>query len=302
MLEGIPWLYNAVVSTPPVAFLFKLIVGFAIKRSLPRMNKQTVVNWFKEARANHFGLQNTEKGRKVLLFVDEFTNYNDFDTGKAVIKVLTKLGYEVELTDTVDSGRSYISKGMLDQAREVANENINSIWLQLQEAVPIIGIEPSALLSFRDEYIDFADDKEKAKELKKRAMLFEEFIEAEVKAGNIDLTLFKPIGKTLKYHGHCHQKALSELSALQSTLDLIPETKPEKIPSGCCGMAGSFGYEKEHYKLSMKIGELILFPAIRKASDEVLIVAPGTSCRHQIKDGTKKKSYHPAEVLWESLK
>ena len=128
-------------------------------------------------------------------------------------------------------------------------------------------------------------------------MLFEEFIEAEAAAGRIDKSLFKPLNKQIKYHGHCHQKALSEISALQSTLELIPDSEPQQIPSGCCGMAGSFGYEKEHYSLSMKVGELVLFPAVRNAADNELIVAPGTSCRHQIKDGTKTRAYHPAEVL-----
>jgi FAD/FMN-containing dehydrogenase/Fe-S oxidoreductase len=298
LLENVPWLYNTVVSTAPLALLFKLVAGFAPRRSLPRMNKQTVKNWFKRNENHSIEAQ---KGKKVLLFVDEFTNYNDFSVGQAIILVLTRLGYEVELTDTVESGRSFISKGMLDQAKVIANENINSIYLQLEKGVSIIGIEPSAILSFRDEYLDLADDKKKAQELSKRAFLFEEFIEAEIAAGNIDKALFKPIGKTIKYHGHCHQKALSEISALQSTMALIPESKPVQIPSGCCGMAGSFGYEKEHYSLSMKVGELVLFPAVREADESEIIVAPGTSCRHQIKDGTGARAFHPAEVLWLAL-
>ena len=297
-LEKVPWLYNMVVSTKPLAFLFKIFVGFATGRSLPKMNRQPVVKWFRE---NIINVNGSANEKRVLLFVDEFTNYNDFSAGVAVVNVLTKLGYKIELTDTMESGRSYISKGMLDQAKEIANHNINSISLQLSDGVKIIGIEPSAILSFRDEYLDLADDKDKARDLSTRAMLFEEFIAAEVNAGNIDKSLFKPLGKTIKYHGHCHQKALSEISALHNTLELIPASQPQKIPSGCCGMAGSFGYEKEHYEMSMQVGELVLFPAVRESGNDEMIIAPGTSCRHQIKDGTSTRAYHPAEALWMSL-
>jgi Fe-S oxidoreductase len=262
------------------------------------MNSQPVTKWLKDSQN---GNEKPGTGKRVLLFVDEFTNYNDFSVGEAVVRVLRKLGYEIEMTDTLESGRSFMSIGMLDEARVIANKNINVVSLQHEEGIPIIGIEPSALLSFRDEYLDLADDKEKARKLGQHAYLFEEFIAKEARAGNIDQALFKPIGKTLKYHGHCHQKALSEMSDIQTTLELIPESTPEKIPSGCCGMAGSFGYEKEHYEMSMQVGELVLFPAVREAKETELIVAPGTSCRHQIKDGTSTRAYHPAEVLWMAM-
>jgi len=300
-LERLPWLYNFIVSTKSLSFLFKLVVGFAANRSLPRMNKVSVTRWFSDTAQQSNGKDN-ENSKKVLLFVDEFTNYNDFTVGEAVINLLYKLGYQVELTNTIESGRSYLSKGMLDEAKLIANDNINAIAAQDSTNTPIIGIEPSAILSFRDEYIDLAENKDTARNLSQRAMLFEEFIEAEAAAGRIDKSLFKPLNKQINYHGHCHQKALSEISALQSTLELIPDSEPQQIPSGCCGMAGSFGYEKEHYSLSMKVGELVLFPAVRNAADNELIVAPGTSCRHQIKDGTKTRAYHPAEVLWMALK
>ena len=127
--------------------------------------------------------------------------------------------------------------------------------------------------------------------------MFEEFLANEVDKGEVLSSQFKPLNKTIKYHGHCHQKALSSLTPLKKVLDLIPEAKVELIPSGCCGMAGSFGYEKEHYDISMKIGELVLFPAVRNLENGI-VVAPGTSCRHQIKDGTGKKAMHPAEVLF----
>jgi Fe-S oxidoreductase len=301
-LAKIPWLYNGFISVNWLTNLFKKVVGFAPKRSLPKLNKQTFIHWFKQGKPNNFGLNQAELGRKVLLFADEFTNYNDLSAGQAVVLVLTRLGYNVQLADMVESGRSYISKGMLNEAKALANKNINSLKEQITDEVYLVGIEPSAILSFRDEYIDLADDKETAKRLANKALLFEEFIDQEIKEKSIDASLFKPIVKHIKYHGHCHQKALSSMPPLQNTLELIPVAQVEEIPSGCCGMAGSFGYEKEHYDLSMQIGELVLFPAVRDMPEEGIIVAPGTSCRHQIKDGTKSKAYHPAEALWESLK
>lgn len=301
-LAKVPWLYNGFVSVKWLSYLFKKAVGFAPQRSLPKLNKQTFTHWFKQGKSDNFGLGQAELGRKVLLFADEFTNYNDLSAGQAVVLVLTRLGYNVQLSDTVESGRSYISKGMLNEAKELANKNINRLKEQITDEIYLVGIEPSAILSFRDEYIDLADDKETAKRLATKALLFEEFIDQEIKQKKIDPSLFKPIVVNIKYHGHCHQKALSSMTPLQNTLELIPGAQVEEIPSGCCGMAGSFGYEKEHYELSMQIGELALFPAVRDLPVDGLIVAPGTSCRHQIKDGTKTKSYHPAEVLWESLK
>lgn len=302
LLANVPWLYNGFVSVNWLSYLFKKAVGFAPRRSLPKLNKQTFISWFEQGKTNNFGLAQSELGRKVLLFADEFTNYNDLSAGQAVVLVLTRLGYNVQLANTVDSGRSYISKGMLNEAKILANQNINSLRKQMTDEVFLVGIEPSAILSFRDEYIDFADDKNAAKKIAKKALLFEEFIDQEVNKKSIDTSLFKPISKKIKFHGHCHQKALSSMTPLQNTIALIPEANVEEIPSGCCGMAGSFGYEQEHYELSMQIGELVLFPAVRDLPEDGLIVAPGTSCRHQIKDGTQTSSYHPAEVLWESLK
>ncbi len=301
LLAPAPWLYNTFIRLTPLAWLFKKAVGFAPARSLPKMNKQTFVKWFTANKPRHFGLAPAQADRKVWLYADEFTNYNDLAAGQAVVLALTRLGYDVQLPATAESGRSYISKGMLNEARELVNQNIAALKDKVTAAAPLVGIEPSAILSFRDEYLDLAEDKAAARQLAKNALLFEEFIARESKAGRIDTALFSPLPVTIKYHGHCHQKALSEVAALENTLKLIPEAAVEQIPSGCCGMAGSFGYEKEHYELSMQIGELVLFPAVRETPAAGLVVAPGTSCRHQIKDGTKTIAYHPAEVLWKSL-
>jgi Fe-S oxidoreductase len=167
----------------------------------------------------------------------------------------------------------------------------------------LIGIEPSAILTFRDEYPDLADDDNlaAARELYPNVHLVDEFIAREIEKGNIPRELFTREEKLVKLHGHCQQKALSSVDLSAKLLSLPENYRVEIIPSGCCGMAGSFGYEKEHYQISMQIGELVLFPTVRSQREDVIIAAPGTSCRHQIKDGTGRKALHPVEVLYEAL-
>ena len=241
--------------------------------------------------------------KKVYLFCDEFTNYNDTEIGIKAIQLLEKLGYEVMIPEHIESGRAWLSKGLIRKAKEIANKNIALLYPLITADRPLIGIEPSAILTFRDEYIDLADDEqvENAKKLSANVFLIDEFIASEIEKGNITKEQFTREKKTIKLHGHCQQKALSSVSPSVKLLSLPENYTVETIPSGCCGMAGSFGYEKEHYELSMNIGELVLFPAIRKQSNEVLIAAPGTSCRHQIKDGTGQKALHPVEVLWDAM-
>jgi Fe-S oxidoreductase len=168
---------------------------------------------------------------------------------------------------------------------------------------PLIGIEPSAILTFRDEYVDLADDEHlvTARNLASHVFLIDEFIAREIEAGNINKAKFTKDKRTIKLHGHCQQKALSSVMHSHRLLMLPENYRVEVIPSGCCGMAGSFGYEKEHYELSMKIGELVLFPAVRNANEDTIIAAPGTSCRHQVKDGTGRVALHPVEVLYDAL-
>ncbi|HEY4156000.1 MAG TPA: heterodisulfide reductase-related iron-sulfur binding cluster, partial [Puia sp.] len=238
------------------------------------------------------------------LFCDEFTNYNDTETGIKAVLLLEKLGYEVIIPEHDESGRAWMSKGLLKAAKKIANRNIASLAKIVTAENPLIGIEPSAILTFRDEYIDLADDEnwEAAKALSKNVLLIDEFISREIEKGNIDHTLFTKEKRQVKLHGHCQQKALSSLSASVKMLSLPENYTVETIPSGCCGMAGSFGFEKEHYDLSMKIAELVLLPAVRSQGEDVIIAAPGTSCRHQIKDGAQRKALHPVEVLFEALK
>jgi len=291
-----PWGYK-LVANGALSKTFKRVVGFAEKRSMPELNKQTFTAWFKKNKATNFGVAMPEKEvGKAYMLADEFTNYNDLKVGKAVVQLLTKLGYMLELAPINNTGRALFSKGLLGKAKKLVDKNVMLLRGGNYLNKPIVGIEPSAILSFRDEYLDIATDKATAKKLAENSFLFEEFLATEIDKGNVKSSQFKSLHKTIKYHGHCHQKALSSLTPLKKVLDLIPTASVELIPSGCCGMAGSFGYEKEHYNVSMDIGELVLFPAVRTLKDGI-VVAPGTSCRHQIKDGTGTKSLHPAEVL-----
>lgn len=238
---------------------------------------------------------------KVLLFVDEFSNYLDAEIALDSFQLLTNLGYKVTVIDTLDSGRALISKGFLEEAKAEANKNIAFLKDMVSENTPLVGIEPSAILSFRDEYIRLADDKPSAQNISKHTFLIEEFLAAEVEKGNISATQFTAKEKHIKIHSHCHQKSLSNQKVTFDILNLPKNYKPTIIISGCCGMAGSFGYEKEHYEVSMKIGELKLFPAIRKSFENVIIAANGTSCRHQILDGTERKALHPVTILKNAL-
>ncbi|MEM6517226.1 MAG: FAD-binding oxidoreductase, partial [Bacteroidota bacterium] len=217
------------------------------------------------------------------------------------IELLKALNYEVKTVKNKESGRAFLSKGLLDEAKTLANENVAIYKDLISENNVLIGIEPSAILTFTDEYIKLADDKISAKKIAKHAYLIDEFIADEIKLGNINSSQFTKEEKSIKFHGHCHQKALRNQSSSFEMLNLPTNYKVTIIPSGCCGMAGSFGYEKEHFEISMKIGEQTLFPAINRTKEQVIIAANGTSCRHQIMDGTRKKALHPVSILHKAL-
>jgi Fe-S oxidoreductase len=209
----------------------------------------------------------------------------------------------VVLPEHEESGRTWLSKGLVRKAKTIANKNIKLFQNLISAQTPLLGIEPSAILTFRDEYVDLADDElfESAKTLASNVFLIDEFLAQEIQNGNISKAQFTTEQKKIQLHGHCQQKALSSVAPSVRLLSLPENYSVSVIPSGCCGMAGSFGYEKEHYDVSMKIGELVLFPTVRKQHINTIIAAPGTSCRHQIKDGTGRKALHPVEVLFEAL-
>lgn len=297
-----PGISNFFLTNGLTSNIAKRVLGVAPKRSLPKVSKITLRKWYRK-KYKQLAISDPNKG-KVYFFCDEFTNLNDAHIGIKAIELLTKLGYDVIMPEHPESGRAHISKGLLPAAQKMAKQNVNIFKDKVNETTPLIGIEPSAILSFRDEYPKLVDKENQAaaKELGKHALLVEEFIAREIQNGNITSESFTTSKKKILLHGHCHQKALSSTDVSAWALGLPENYEVEVIPSGCCGMAGSFGYEKEHYDVSMQIGELILFPAIKNVKEDVIIAAPGTSCRHQILDGTRRKALHPAEVLWAALK
>ncbi len=293
-----PGAYNFMMTNKVVGKWVKQFSGFAVERSIPALYKTTLRSWYEKHKRKTGAAQHT-----VYLFCDEFTNFNDTETGIKAILLLERLGYDVRMIRHEESGRARLSKGLLREAKRIANKNISLFAPLITEEAPLIGIEPSATLCFRDEYIDLADDEklEQARQLSENVFLFEEFIAKEIEKGRIRKDQFSREEKTIVLHGHCQQKALSSLSHSVKALSFPENYRVQTIPSGCCGMAGSFGYEKEHYELSMKIGELVLFPAVRKQAEDCIIAAAGTSCRHQIRDGTGRRASHPAEILFDAL-
>jgi len=291
-----PAAYNALFQTPWIRKTFNRSVGFHPDRTLPKINRMTLRRWFQSRRP--LTPLRSRAGR-VHLFCDEFTNFNDLDAGIATVELLELLGYEVTIPDHAESGRASLSKGLVRQAKKFAEANVRALSGLVSRDEPLVGIEPSAILGFRDEYPFLVGPglREAARALAPHCLLLDEFIAREADAGRITPDLFTEESRTIHLHGHCHQKALVSLDPAIRMLSLPKNYSVKPIPSGCCGMAGSFGYEAEHYDISMKIGELVLFPSVRKQPAEALIAAPGTSCRHQIHDGTGRKALHPAEIL-----
>jgi FAD/FMN-containing dehydrogenase/Fe-S oxidoreductase len=294
----LPGLANFVFSNRFTSTILKKSFGIAKERSLPFISNKSLSKKFQ---LSDNKLIKNKIANSVILFNDEFTNYLDTQIGVDAIVLLRALNYEVKLIDNAESGRSFLSKGLLEQAKDVANKNVSLFKDMISSDTPLIGIEPSAILTFKDEYLRLADDKTSAEAISKNTFLIEEFIQQEIGLGNIKPEQFTLESKSIKFHGHCHQKAMSNQLSSFAVLNLPKNYKVTIIPSGCCGMAGSFGYEKEHYEVSMQIGEQTLFPAVRKAANDTVIAANGTSCRHQIKDGTNRDAKHPISILREAL-
>jgi len=309
--NGIPFRTKLIAFSPkinqfgsnfPILFNFfsnlgKTLTGFSSKRKMPKIYKTTLIKYFEKLHSS------ISFDKKVYLFADEFTNYNEPEIGIKAILLLNKLGYEVVIPTHIESGRTYFSKGLLRKAKLIAQQNVKYLSEIITEETPLIGIEPSAILAFRDEYPEIVEKSlvEKSKILAKNTLMIDEFIASEFAKGNIKSDSFTSEAVEIKLHGHCQQKSIASTSPTLKMLTIPINYKATEIPSGCCGMAGSFGYEKEHYKLSMQIGELVLFPEIRKLSSEIIIAATGTSCRCQIKDGTGRKAFHPVEILYDAI-
>ncbi|HNW74841.1 MAG TPA: FAD-linked oxidase C-terminal domain-containing protein [Bacteroidales bacterium] len=354
----VPGLFNFFQKNRFFSGIIKNTLGFAQKRDIPLLYSTTLRAWtarhdkelnkrnmevkatFQENAGTGAEPESSKLDLTVYLFADEFTNFNDVEIGIKAIKLMNALGYRVIIPDHEESGRTFLSKGLIRKAKKLANANVSKLKDLITADTPLIGIEPSAILTFRDEYPDLVDPelKEAALNLAKHAVMFDEFVVNELQNAKCKMQIanikFKDhslnqsfsqsvnqsVNQSINHsvnqsinqfftekplrillHGHCHQKALASVETTKKMLSIPVNYEVEEIKSGCCGMAGSFGYEKEHYSLSMKVGELVLFPAVRKATEEMVIVAPGTSCRHQIKDGTGRRAFHPIEVLYDAL-
>ncbi len=300
VLSHIPQLSNLLIRHPWTAPLLKRLTGVAPSRNLPPLHSFTLRQWFRRHRNDW---ESPTPKRKVWFFCDEFTNYYDVEAGIKAIRLLRALGYSVQIPPHAQSGRAQLSKGLLPEARELARKNVRLLSGLVSAETPLVGLEPSALLSFRDEYPRLVPPAETdtARSLARHCLLVDEFLSEEIKAGHIRADRFSDAPRQVLLHGHCHQKALSSTEHSAWVAGLPRNYSVSVIPSGCCGMAGSFGYEAEHYEVSMKIGELVLLPAVRRAGPDVLVAATGTSCRHQIADGTGRKALHPVEILYDAL-
>jgi Fe-S oxidoreductase len=286
----LPWLFN-------LAGLGQSWIGFAKQRRLPKWRGDTFLAT----------TDVDERDATVVIFADTFSNNFEPHILHAARRVLMAAGHRVAIAwptlgaPALCCGRTYLATGQVDKAKAEARRLLNALTPFIARGVPIIGLEPSCLFTLRDEFLAFGLGDE-ARAVADNAFLFEEFLVREKKAGRLALELKALPFKTALLHGHCHQKAFGAMGAVQEALSLVPDLAVSVIESSCCGMAGSFGYEAEHFETSVAMAELSLLPAVRKAGDDALIVADGTSCRHQIADGSGRQAVHVAEVLAEALK
>jgi FAD/FMN-containing dehydrogenase/Fe-S oxidoreductase len=302
--SNFPWLYNSLLKSNLISGMVKGVLGFSSERTLPLLSPKSFEHWLKENNYLKNGVTPAQGSPEVYLFLDEFTNYLDAEIGMAAIKLLKKLNYKVNVLSSRESGRTFLSKGLLRKARRIAEYNIDVYNKVVDPAHVLVGIEPSAILAFRDEYPELVREnyRSRARQVASNCYTIDEFISREFEAGRIERSLFTTEKQHIKLHGHCQQKAIATTATLKTMLTIPENYSVEEIKSGCCGMAGAFGYEKKHYDISMKIGELVLFPAVRSAEAGTLICASGTSCRQQIIDGTGTEALHPAEILYRALK
>jgi Fe-S oxidoreductase len=292
-----PKLVNATLSGKYVRSMLQRFGGIDQRRLLPKIAPKTFQHWFYQRHKRN----NTANG-SVILWDDTFLSHNEPEIGMAAVEVLEAAGFQVKiLKERKCCGRPMISRGLLKQASRYAAHNVNLLLPYVKRGIPIVGIEPSCVSVFRDEYLDLLKN-DAAKQVAKNCFFIEEFLTNLADQGKLHLpwaASLKP--RYILVHGHCHQKAIGGTRNMLKMLRLIPNASIEEINSGCCGMAGAFGYEPEHYEISMKCGEDRLFPAVRQAAEETQIAAPGTSCRFQILEGTGREARHPVVLFAEAL-
>ena len=270
--------------------LLKQVLNVHPDRTIPTFANETFLDWF-----NNRSRKN-RSGRKVVFFVDIFSNYHEPEIPRAATLFLEQAGYEIKVPGCLESGRTQISRGFVREAKKLVHQNLRRLSGYVIQGYPLVGFEPSGILTLRDEYLDLCDDElyEQATLISQNTYQFEEFL---VEYTPDFLSKAAPgKGQHVYVHGHCHAKALTGISPVKEMLRLAGY-QPVDLETGCCGMAGSFGYEADHYDISMDIGELVLFPAVRELEEDAIICAPGFSCRHQVRDGTGRKALHPAQLL-----
>jgi Fe-S oxidoreductase len=269
-------------------------LGITSKRSLPPFAHEPFDQWLKRR------IPTDHNHEPVALLVDSSINYNYPRIAKAAVAVLEAAGFRVVLPEVGDEGRPLISKGFVSKARDAARDTIERLFPFAELGIPLVGIEPSSLLTLKDEYLYLMPGDPRVQSVADHALTFEEFLASLADNGRLDLNFTDKPAKVL-LHGHCHQKALVGTGPSKRILSLPPNYQVDEVDSGCCGMAGAFGYEAEHYDISMKMGERRLFPAVRDADSQTIIAAAGVSCRQQIHHGTGRQALHPAEILRDAL-
>ncbi|MCU0459222.1 MAG: FAD-binding protein [Bacteroidales bacterium] len=301
LFSFIPGIFNFFAANRYTSLLIKKVTGFAAERSIPLLAPLTFRRWL---RRNLVKMNPQAPVGEVCIFVDEFTNHNDLNAGIATTRLLTSLGYRITITANAASARTYISKGFLRKAKKLIIKNIETLSPLIGDSCPLVGIEPSAILGFRDEFPDLAgkEYRAEAQRLAQHSYTLEEFIAGEFNSGRIGREMFTDQPAEVLVHVHCQEKAITTSAPVLTALGIPSNYKVREIPSGCCGMAGAFGYEKEHFELAQNVGEMVLFPDVRAASSKVIVCAPGTSCRHHIRDGTGRVALHPAEVLYAAVR
>jgi Fe-S oxidoreductase len=271
-------------------------LGISDQRSLPTLARQSLHSWFKKHATRHSPLAT----RKLALFHDPFTNYNTPEVGIAAVELLEAAGFEVLWPGHNNDGRPFISKGLVSEAREAAEDTLTHLAPLAEKGIPIVGLEPSSLLTLRDDYFYLMAHDERVPLVAEQAYTFEEFIAQLADEDQLNLT-FTDEPRHILLHGHCHQKALVGTGPAIRALTLPSNYTVSEVDSSCCGMAGSFGYEAEHYEISQQMAERRLLPAVRQADPATVIVAAGVSCRQQIWHGTGRVAHHPAELLRNAL-
>jgi FAD/FMN-containing dehydrogenase/Fe-S oxidoreductase len=285
---------NWVMANGPLRSVAESLFGISAKREMPPFARHDFASWFKGRD------KQIAPAGKIVLLVDPFTNYNYPEVAIAATEFLEAAGFEIVLSELFEDGRPFISKGMVDQARKAARRMVDHLAPLVEAGLPVVGLEPSSLLTLRDEYFSLLPVDPQVRLIADKAFTFEEFVAGLAEAGELSVQ-FTEEARHILLHGHCHQKSLVGTEPSKAILSLPANYTVEEVDSGCCGMAGSFGYEVEHYDISLQMAERRLLPAVREADAATLIVAAGISCRQQIKQGTQRRALHPAEVLRQAL-